>query len=119
VVPFQIANDNDSMASRGPDMHYHGIEIDAQQIAHFCRRHGIRKFSLFGSILREDFGPESDIDVLVEFCPDRTPTLLTVAGMELELTRMLGRKADLRTAEDLSRYFREEVLRQAGGQYAA
>ncbi len=100
-------------------MSHHGIEIDAQRIADFCRRHGIRKLSLFGSILRDDFGAASDVDVLVEFHPDATPTLLSMAGMEMELTRMLGRKADLRTAKDLSRYFRKQVLQEAEVQYAA
>ena len=84
----------------------------------FCRRHHIRKLSIFGSYLRDDFGPESDVDLLVEFDPEHIPGLFDVAGMEIELSEMLGRKVDLRTAEDLSRYFRDEVVAQAEVQYA-
>lgn len=87
-------------------------------IKDFCRRHHIRKLSIFGSYLRGDFGPESDIDFLVEFDQRHIPTLFDVAGMEIELSEMLGRKVDLRTAEDLSRYFRDEVVAQAEVQYA-
>ena len=76
-------------------------------MAEFCREHGIRRLSVFGSALREDFGPGSDVDVLVEFEPARTPGLLGVSRMELELSELFaGRKVDLRTPEDLSRYFR-------------
>jgi uncharacterized protein len=84
----------------------------------FCRRHHIRKLFIFGSYLRDDFGPESDVDFLVEFDPEHIPGLFDVAGMEIELSEMLGRKVDLRTAEDLSRYFRDEVVAQAEVQYA-
>lgn len=84
----------------------------------FCRRHHIKKLSVFGSYLRDDFGPESDVDLLVEFDPEHIPGLFDVAGMEIEFSEMLGRKVDLRTAEDLSRYFRDEVVAQAEVQYA-
>ena len=94
------------------------VSIPKDQIAAFCEGHGIKRLSVFGSALRPDFGPDSDIDVLVEFEPDRIPGLFGFAGMELELTRMLGRKVDLRTPEDLSRYFRQEVLAEAQTQYA-
>jgi len=97
----------------------HGIEVPPERLAEFCRRNHIRRLSLFGSILREDFGPESDVDVLVEFGAGRTPGLLGMAGMEIELSEILGRKADLRTAEDLSRYFRDDVVRKAETQYAS
>ncbi len=93
-------------------------EIPKDLIEEFCRRHHIKKLSIFGSYLREDFGPESDIDFLFEFDPEHIPTLFDVAGMEIELSEMLGRKVDLRTAEDLSRYFRDEVVAQAEVQYA-
>lgn len=93
------------------------VSIPKDQIAAFCEGHGIKRLSIFGSALRSDFGPDSDIDVLVEFEPDRTPGLFGFAGMELELTRMLGRKVDLRTPEDLSRYFRQEVLAEAQTQH--
>ena len=94
------------------------VSISREALAEFCREHGIRRLSVFGSALREDFGPESDVDVLVEFEPARTPGLLGVARMELELSELFaGRKVDLRTPEDLSRYFRQEVLDTAEVQY--
>lgn len=99
-------------------MAHHGIEIPRDEIALFCRRHRVRKLSLFGSILREDFGPDSDIDVLVEFEPAATPGLAFFT-MQDELTKIFGRKVDLHTAASLSKYFREEVLAQAEVQYDA
>jgi len=74
--------------------------------------------SLFGSALRGDAGPDSDIDFLIEFHPDHIPGLIKLAGMEIELSKILGRKVDLRTPQDLSRYFRQEVLNSAELQYA-
>lgn len=95
------------------------ISISTTALASFCQEHGIKWLALFGSALREDFGPESDIDVLVEFEPDHIPGLLGVAGMELELSNLFsGRKVDLRTPEDLSHYFRQGVLDAAEVQYA-
>jgi len=95
------------------------INAESAKVADFCRRHHIRRLSFFGSVLRDDFRPDSDVDVLVEFEPGRVPGLLRLAGMEIELSKMLGRKADVRTAEDLSRYFRDEVVSSAQLQYAA
>lgn len=95
------------------------IEVPRDRIADFCRRHRIRKLSLFGSVLRDDFGPESDVDVLVEFEEGTRVGLIRLAEMEIELGEILGRKADLRTANDLSRYFREQVLQTAEVHYAA
>jgi uncharacterized protein len=97
----------------------HGITIPAGPIAEFCRRNSIRRLALFGSFIRDDFGPESDIDVLVEYEPDAGVGLWGMAEMELQLSRMVGRKVDLRTANDLSRYFRDEVLASAEVVYAA
>ncbi|MCE2493523.1 MAG: nucleotidyltransferase family protein [Alphaproteobacteria bacterium] len=95
------------------------VKIAKSELASFCRAHGIRRLAIFGSALRTDFGPESDIDVLVEFEPDRAPGLLGIAGMEIELSALFGgRKVDLRTPEDLSRYFRQDVLETAEVQYA-
>lgn len=95
------------------------ITLDREKIAVFCRQHHVQRLALFGSALREDFGPGSDIDVLVEFEPGHTPGLLGIARLERELSATLGgRKVDLRTPEDLSRYFREDVLREAQVQYA-
>lgn len=98
-------------------MNYHGIEIPRQAIREFCERHHIRRFSLFGSILREDFGPDSDIDVLVEFESGCVPGLIRMAGLDIELSNILGRRADVRTAPELSRHFREDVLKEAQPQY--
>ena len=95
------------------------IPVDAGRIAAFCRKHRIRRLALFGSVLREDFGPDSDVDMLVEFEPAQVVGLLRLAGMESELARILGRKVDMRTAADLSRYFRDEVLAGAEVLYAA
>jgi len=94
------------------------INVPREKIAGFCKRHHIRRLSFFGSVLREDFGPDSDVDVLVEFDPDHIPGLIRLAGIEFELGEILGRKVDIRTAQDLSRYFREEVLNTAEVQYA-
>ena len=94
------------------------ISVDERDIAVFCRRNRIRRLALFGSVLRGDFHPESDIDVLVEFEPAHVPGLFGIARMERELSAIFGRKVDLRTAEDLSRYFRQDVLREAEVQYA-
>ena len=95
------------------------IKIDREQVTAFCRRHHVRKLSLFGSVLREDFRPESDVDVLVEFEPDYRIGFLGMAGMEIELSGILGRKVDLRTPAELSRYFREEVMASAEVAFAA
>ena len=93
--------------------------IPPQRIAAFCRQHGIRRLALFGSALRGDFRPDSDVDVLVEFEPGRTPSLLGIARLERELSPLFGgRKVDLRTPEDLSRYFRQKVIEEAEVQYA-
>ena len=94
------------------------VLVSREAIAAFCEANGIRRLAIFGSALRDDFGPESDIDVLVEFEPNRIPGLLGVAGMELELSKLFsGRQVDLRTPEDLSPYFRQEVLDAAEVQY--
>jgi predicted nucleotidyltransferase len=95
------------------------VSVSKTTLTAFCQEHGIRRLAVFGSALRDDFGPDSDIDLLVEFEPDRIPGLLGVAGMELTLSELFaGRKVDLRTAEDLSPYFRQEVLDKAEVQYA-
>jgi uncharacterized protein len=95
------------------------VTIDRAQLADFCRRHYIRKLAFFGSVLRDDFRPDSDVDVLVEFKPGHTPGFFRLAAMERELSNMLGeRKVDLRTLQDLSKYFRSEVAATAEVQYA-
>jgi uncharacterized protein len=99
-------------------MRHHGISLPRQVIEEFCRRNHIRKLALFGSVLREDFRPDSDVDVLVEFEPGHTVGLFRMAGLEMELSEALGRKVDLRTPPELSRYFRDEVARTSEVQYA-
>ena len=100
-------------------MKLNGVEFDPAKIADFCRRHGVRRLSVFGSILRDDFGPDSDVDVLVEFDPATRASLFDLGGMLMELRDMLGRDVDLRTPEDLSKYFRENVVAEARALYAA
>ena len=95
------------------------IAVDREHLAACCRRHRIRRLALFGSVLREDFRPDSDVDVLVEFAPDHPVGLIRLADIERELSALLGRQADLRTPADLSRYFRREVLDSADVRYAA
>lgn len=94
------------------------VAIDREALAAFCRRRGIRRLAVFGSALRDDFGPHSDVDVLVEFEPGRTPGLAFFA-MQDDLSRMFGRVVDLHTPASLSRYFRDEVLAEAQDQYVA
>ncbi len=100
-------------------MKQQNVEIRKEEIADFCRRQHISRLSLFGSVLRDDFRPTSDVDVLVEFEPGHVPGLFGLARMERELSALLGnRKVDLRTPQDLSRYFRDEVMATAEVQYA-
>lgn len=94
------------------------IDLPRDKLAEFCRRNHIRRLALFGSVQRGDYRPDSDIDFLVEFDPAHVPGLIRLAGMENELSEMLGRKADLRTPQDLSRYFRQDVCDSAEVQYA-
>lgn len=95
------------------------IDVPKELIAEFCRRNHIRRLALFGSVLRDDFGPDSDVDVLVEFEPGARVGLMRLAGMEIELGQLLGRKVDLNTPGFLSRYFRDQVLAEAEVQYGA
>jgi predicted nucleotidyltransferase len=95
------------------------ITIPSEEIAEFCKKNHISKLSLFGSVLRDDFSSDSDIDFLVEFEVGKIPGLIGLSRMERELSEMLsGRKVDLRTPQDLSKYFREDVLARAEVQYA-
>ena len=89
----------------------------APDVRRFCRRNRIRRLAFFGSVLRDDFTPDSDVDVLVEFEADARVGLIRFAGMENELTELLGRKVDLNTVGFLSPYFREEVLQEAETTY--
>ena len=94
------------------------IKIPHQPIEAFCRRNHIRKLAFFGSVLREDFTPESDVDVLVDFEPDHVPGL-AFFQMQRELSEMLGHQVDLNTPEFLSRYFRDKVVANAEVAYGA
>jgi len=93
------------------------IEIPRDKLAEFCQRNRIRRLALFGSVLRDDFGSDSDVDVLVEFEPGARVGLITLAGMEIELSRLLGRRAELHTVKGLNPHFRDEVLDLAQVQY--
>jgi len=88
------------------------IDIPSEVIATFCRRHHIQRLALFGSVLRDDFTPDSDLDILVEFEEGHTPGL-AFFGMQEELSELLGRNVDLNTPGFLSRYFRDEVMKEA------
>ncbi len=94
------------------------IEIPHPLVAEFCRRNHIRRLALFGSVLRDDFGPESDVDVLVEFEEGHTPGLRFFA-LELELSGLLGRRVELHTPSFLGRHFRDRVIREARVEYDA
>jgi predicted nucleotidyltransferase len=95
------------------------IAIDRQQLADFCRRHHIRKLAFFGSVLREEFRPDSDVDALVEFDPEHTPGLIRLYQIEEELRTLLGgHRPDLVTFKALNRWMRQRVLAEAQVQYA-
>ena len=93
------------------------VTISHDLVEIFCKKRKIKKLSLFGSVLRDDFKPTSDLDVLVEFEPGHVPGYIKFAAMEIELARIIGRKVDLHTPAELSRYFRQEVCDTAEVQY--
>ena len=99
-------------------MTLHGIELPRERLAAFCRANGIRRLALFGSVLRDDFRPESDVDVLVEFQPG-VHVGLAFIRMQDELSAILGHQVDLNTPGSLSKYFRDEVLKEAEELYVA
>jgi predicted nucleotidyltransferase len=92
-------------------------KISRDKLADYCKSNHIRRLSVFGSSIRGELRQDSDIDILVEFEQNHTPGLFSIVRMEMKLTEMLGRKVDLRTPEDLSKYFRDEVVRNAELQY--
>ena len=96
-----------------------GIDVPHEAIAAFCRECGIRRLAFFGSVLRDDFTPESDVDVLVEFEPERIPGLFKMVDYADGLSELLGRRVDLCTFAGLSPYFRDEVLAEAVDEYVA
>jgi predicted nucleotidyltransferase len=93
------------------------VGLTKEQVEDFCRKNHIKKFAYFGSVLRKDFRPDSDIDILIELDHTYPTGFLKMAMMEIELSEMVGRKVDLRTSRELSRYFRDEVLAEAEVQY--
>jgi len=95
------------------------IEIPTARLEEFCRHNRIRRLAFFGSVLRDDFSAESDVDVLVEFEPAAHVGLITLAGMEIELGRILGRQAEMHTVKGLNPQFRDEVLEEAEVLYGA
>jgi len=95
------------------------IHIDHAQIIEFCHKHHIRKLAFFGSVLRDDFRPDSDVDVLVEFEPDHIPGLIQLMKMQLEFSEIIGREADFRAPGDLHQSFRDAVVSEAEVLYAA
>ena len=96
-----------------------GVNFPEDTLADICRRYGVQRLSLFGSILRDDFSGASDVDILVEFLPQTRIGLIGMANMEAELSQAVGRRVDLRTPADLSRYFRDEVVARARPLHAA
>ena len=95
------------------------LPVAQDVLAQFCARHRIRRLSLFGSVLKGTTDPGSDVDLLVEFEPGKSPGLIGVAAIESELSGLMGgKRVDLRTAQDLSRYFRDDVMRTAKVQYS-
>ena len=103
----------------GDQMTLNGIQFDDRALAALCRQHGIARMSLFGSVLGSAFRDDSDVDFLVEFEPGRRISLLGLGGIAIELRQLIGREVDLRTPQDLSQYFRDEVVRSARLVYAA
>lgn len=95
------------------------IDVPVEALEAFCRKHRIRRLALFGSVLRDDFAADSDVDILVEFDPEARVGLIRFAGIENELSDLLGRSVDLNTRESLSRYFRDEVVSEAEPIYDA
>lgn len=95
------------------------LQIPHRKVEGFCRANQIRRLSLFGSVLREDFTPSSDVDVLVEFDSDARVGMIRLSALEMELSQLLGRKVDLNTPGSLSKYYRERILSEAEIQYDA
>ena len=95
------------------------ISISPSVLASFCRKHHIRRLAFFGSVLRDDFDQDSDVDVLVEFDPNAKIGLIKLSGIEIELGELLGRKVDLNTADFISKYIRNQVMAEAEDQYVA
>jgi predicted nucleotidyltransferase len=107
------------MLTKGSTMLFHISDTTRRELEQVCRKYHVQKLSIFGSTLHGDARPDSDLDVLVELTPGQPMGLFTFSRLERELTKILGRNVDLRTAEDLSRYFRDRVVKEAQPLYAA
>ena len=120
VLEFELAKLTESLNAIAPPeiILSHRFPVPESTLADFCRKHHIKKLALFGSVLREDFHPDSDIDVLVEFEPGHVPGF-GIIDIENALSQIVGRKVDLHTPGDLSRYFRDQEVREAKVEYAA
>jgi len=117
TLSLDVPEDFDGQPRHG-ELSMSRLPIPDETLSAFCRKHRIGKLSLFGSFLKGTARPDSDVDLLVEFEPDVRIGLMGMAGIESELSSLVGRKVDLRTAGDLSRYFREEVVSTAKVLYA-
>ena len=95
------------------------LQFPKDRIAEFCKKNRIRKLSIFGSALREDFGVDSDVDILVEFEPGARVGLIRLAGLEIELAGIIGRNVDLNTPGFLSKYYRDTAIAESEVQYDA
>lgn len=93
------------------------IKIPKKRMSEFCRKNRIRKLAFFGSVLRDDFNPESDVDILVEFEPGARIGMIQLARLELELSEIIGYKIDLNTPGFLSKYFRDQIIAEAEVHY--
>jgi predicted nucleotidyltransferase len=113
-----LESEPESVTDRRDRVSLH-LDIDHERVAELCRRNPIRRLAFFGSVLRDDFGPQSDVDVLVEFTPRTQVTLLDMVRMQDELSAIIGRRVDLRTKGFLSRYFRDEVVAAAEVEFVA
>lgn len=116
----QLISEAQYYKSEIPTLLHSRFQISRKVLIRFCQRHNVKKLSLYGSVLLNSFGPESDIDILVEFEQQHKPTFFTLVRMEQELSKLLGgRKIDIKTPSELSCYFRSEVVRNAEILYAA
>ena len=95
------------------------IEVDEEGIARLCRHYGVRRLSFFGSVVRDDFGPDSDVDVLVEFESDANAGLFEFVDLQKDLSELVGRVVDLHTPASLSHFFRDKIVSSAEVAYAA
>lgn len=116
---WRIAGGGDDLLQSRASMQFHDLSINDADLERFCQRNRIRELSFFGSITREDFRSDSDVDVLIEILPPDTLSLLDLASLQLELTSLVGRQVHLHTPDMLHPYLRDRIRRQARVAYAA